>query len=465
MGGRPPSEADLDERYERCGGSRAFVDTSTFAWYSPLGYLPAAEGLAVGRVLGVPLGSALVLARLSNVVVCLLVLRAAWRRLPRGRWAMVAVVGLPVAAFSLAGVTPDGLTLVLSCYVVSGALQRLLFAGVSRREAARIFLSSLALGLTKPGYVLLAFAHLVPALAVRRHGKERGAQESSGGSGGGSGGGTAQGSSAGSAAEATRKAVPLPMVALVVVFAVACSAAWHAFAASDFRCDVWMFGIAPDPSGQLRRLSDEPWAVVVAGVVALRDHGVDWLAQAGGFAERVAPTLTKPAVAATAVAALAVTGWLGERSSGRDGDSAHRSGSLVGPGDGRSAGGGSGDGGSGDGGSGADGLENRSESGLVWRTSLVALAAIAYLGIVAGWLVYCSPPGLDLVSVPHARVLAPLFVPVAMAALVGRVAGETTVQKTVERRRSGGDAFAALAILVVVQVAFLADVFTATRMR
>lgn len=87
---------------------REFTSFGSQIIYSPLGYLPQASGIWLGRLVGSgPLGL-LYAARLANALVALTIIIFAIRLLPSGRAAIAATAFLPMAAYEIASASADG---------------------------------------------------------------------------------------------------------------------------------------------------------------------------------------------------------------------------------------------------------------------------------------------------------------------------------------------------------------------
>jgi len=143
---------------------------SRVANYSPVGYLPQAVGIGIGRLFGASPLTCFYLARLANLLVAVTLLFFAIRLAPFGKQLYALIALLPMTMFELASVSCDALTL-------SGAIFfTALVLWASQREQLRapdvaLIVSAAAVLLTvKPGYwalVLLVLLVRPPQLGGR----------------------------------------------------------------------------------------------------------------------------------------------------------------------------------------------------------------------------------------------------------------------------------------------------------
>ncbi len=157
LGDRPPR------------GPSVFQNWSSAAVYSPVPYAPAAALMAIGRAFGASTLLLLYLGRLGGLVATVGLLALAVARMPSRRWMLAAVALLPVTVFQAAMLSIDGVTLALALLVVALALDVAATppGAVQRGRLVEIALATVALGLTKPPYILFALAFAIP---WRRHG-------------------------------------------------------------------------------------------------------------------------------------------------------------------------------------------------------------------------------------------------------------------------------------------------------
>jgi uncharacterized membrane protein len=137
------------------------------AIYPPFFYLPAAAGLALGKLLGLPVVQSLYLARFGNVLACTLVGFAALAIAGRIRLLVFALLMLPMSVALYASVTADGLliaTTALGCAILSRAVNQ--GRPLERREVIAAAACFALVGMTKSPYALLAA--LLLAVPARR---------------------------------------------------------------------------------------------------------------------------------------------------------------------------------------------------------------------------------------------------------------------------------------------------------
>ena len=133
--------------------------------YSPLPYLPAAMGIALGRLFGLPATALLLLGRITSLAACLALTAAAVRRMPRRGWALAVLALAPMTLAQFAAVSADGVTVALAFLFVACALDLAIRPQGRTRSRAVATLGALALllGLAKPGYGVLALVPLAAA--------------------------------------------------------------------------------------------------------------------------------------------------------------------------------------------------------------------------------------------------------------------------------------------------------------
>ena len=84
---------------------------SRVASYGPVGYLPQAAGIGLGRLVGAPPLTCFYLARLANLLAAIALLFFAIRLAPFGKQLFVLLALLPMTMFELASVSCDALTI------------------------------------------------------------------------------------------------------------------------------------------------------------------------------------------------------------------------------------------------------------------------------------------------------------------------------------------------------------------
>jgi hypothetical protein len=239
--GLPPQRFRVVTR--PCGedADHRFVNFSTFG--SPLPYLPQAAAISLARALGADADGMLHAGRLALLAVFLALVATATRRAPRGKWAFATVGLVPVALFQAsASLSHDAITLGVSLVVVSSALRALdpppgVTTGALVVEA---FLLSIALAFCKPGYVVVAFAYLLPLVSRARR----------------------------------RREWPL---ALAPVVAGLVTLVWNLAVGGLWKSDAELFGVPVDPDRQRELLLTEPWHFAGAAITTVVDSAWQWI--------------------------------------------------------------------------------------------------------------------------------------------------------------------------------------------
>ena len=105
-------------------GPRSFVGFRHGVCYPPVGYLPQALGVAIGRLAHIgPLGL-MYLARLAGFIASVLLGYAALRCLPIFRWTMMILLLCPMSLYLMGSPAPDGI-LISSAFLLFALLVRL----------------------------------------------------------------------------------------------------------------------------------------------------------------------------------------------------------------------------------------------------------------------------------------------------------------------------------------------------
>jgi uncharacterized membrane protein len=166
--------AFLDHLRDRAPtGERALATVGAISGYGPLGYLPAALAIGLGRLVGMSTLALLYGARLLNLCAYIAVVAFAVRRAPTLPWLFASIGLLPVGLFAAATVTTDAPTYALVMLVVAQALRGSSdeWGSWGSADTAIAVAAAIALGLVKPPYAL--FALLLLPTAWRRGGRDR----------------------------------------------------------------------------------------------------------------------------------------------------------------------------------------------------------------------------------------------------------------------------------------------------
>jgi hypothetical protein len=237
------SDEQLSARLPHCHNGEPFISVASFAWYSPLPYVPQAAAVAVVRVAGGGVDAMLIAGRLASVLAYVGIVWVAIRRSPVGRWALCITALLPVALFQGAtSLSPDAMTTAIALLVISSALR---MAADPSPRLPRAFLVEatvlgLALGLCKPSYAVLLLCYLLPLI--------------------------------GSARRLSFWPLTIP-----IGLSLGVSVIWQGSQAHLFYCDSRYFGVTLDPAQQRHEILTQPLGVVGAGWRALLDFGDKWV--------------------------------------------------------------------------------------------------------------------------------------------------------------------------------------------
>jgi uncharacterized membrane protein len=150
-------------------GASTFVDFAPSAVYPPVPYAPSSLLMAIGRAFGASTLVLMYLGRLGSLLATIALLALAVARMPSRKWMLVAVALLPVTVLQAAMLSADGVTIALALLVVAlaldvGATPR---GAVAKRRLVEVAIATVALGFTKPPYILFALLFAIP---WRRHG-------------------------------------------------------------------------------------------------------------------------------------------------------------------------------------------------------------------------------------------------------------------------------------------------------
>ncbi len=231
------------------GAQHRFIDTSTFAWYSPLTYLPPAAAISAGRAFGwnsVGLDRA---GRLAQLAVVIFLIALAIQRAPWGKWIFAIVASTPLALVVSATIRPDAITSGLALLVIASALRIVDAGGFTRHTLVDALVWSALLGLSKPTYWIVAGMFL--ALLVGRYWRERGV--------------------IGALRHGGWQAV------VPVALSAAASAVWQSGTRNRFICDIRFFGVTVDTRESVHQILTSPDHFVANLVRVVRDSCGPWL--------------------------------------------------------------------------------------------------------------------------------------------------------------------------------------------
>ena len=129
--------------------------------YGPVGYLPQAVGVGLGRLMGAPPLTCFYLARLGNLFAAIALLFFAIRLAPFGKQLFVLLALLPMTMFELASVSCDALTISGAMFFTSLLLWASRRPTLRRVDVAVVLAASALLLNVKPGYWALVLLVLL----------------------------------------------------------------------------------------------------------------------------------------------------------------------------------------------------------------------------------------------------------------------------------------------------------------
>jgi uncharacterized membrane protein len=147
-----PGFAGYEDLFNSPGPPGTVKVASRVAIYSPVGYLPQAVGIGLGRLVGAPPLTCFYLARLVNLLVATALLFFAIRLAPFGKQLFALVALLPMTMFELASVSCDALTISGAMFFTALLLWESKRATLRRVDIALVLAASALLLNVKPGY-------------------------------------------------------------------------------------------------------------------------------------------------------------------------------------------------------------------------------------------------------------------------------------------------------------------------
>lgn len=145
--------------------ARAFTDYSTQAFYSPLGYVPQAAAIALGRGAGLGPLALLYAARIANPLAGMALIALALRCVPWMPFSIVAIAGLPMSMSLLGSTSADGQVIASALLFVALAQKGLRSGTWSILELLALFVTGAVFTSVKTAYGPLLLLPL-PALVV-----------------------------------------------------------------------------------------------------------------------------------------------------------------------------------------------------------------------------------------------------------------------------------------------------------
>ena len=138
----------------------------TVAIYSPVQYIPQAIGMVFSRLISDNLLLMLYMARLFNLIVCVVLLYFAIKLIPFGKLLVYLISILPLSIEAFSTMSPDGITISLSILLIAYILNIIFKKDriVQKKDVAIISVISVIIALCKIVYVpLVAAILLIPA--------------------------------------------------------------------------------------------------------------------------------------------------------------------------------------------------------------------------------------------------------------------------------------------------------------
>jgi len=153
--------AGYEDLFDGTGPSGTVRVPSRVASYGPVGYLPQALGVGLGRLLGAPPLTCFYMARLGNLFAAVVLLVFAIRIAPFGKQLILLLGLLPMTMFELASVSCDALTIAGAMFFTALLLWASTRPTLRRTDIALIVSAAAVLLNVKPGYWALVLLVLM----------------------------------------------------------------------------------------------------------------------------------------------------------------------------------------------------------------------------------------------------------------------------------------------------------------
>lgn len=147
-----PGFTGYEDLFNGAGSSSTIRVASRVANYGPVGYLPQAAGIGLGRLLGGSPLACFYLARLANLFAAVALLFFAVRLAPFGKQLFVLLALLPITMFELASVSCDALTISGAMFFTSLLLWATTRPTLRGTDVALVIAAAAVLINVKPGY-------------------------------------------------------------------------------------------------------------------------------------------------------------------------------------------------------------------------------------------------------------------------------------------------------------------------
>ncbi len=141
---------------------KAFYEFSASAIYPPPAYLPAIVAIWIGKTGNVSPLVMMYLGRFAHLALWLVVMVSALRLTPTGKWVMALIALMPMSIFLAGAVHQDGFINAFCFLLLACTLKFAHDPGVlSRPQYGGLFLLTLVIAFSKPGFALFAVVFLL----------------------------------------------------------------------------------------------------------------------------------------------------------------------------------------------------------------------------------------------------------------------------------------------------------------
>ncbi len=156
-----PGFIGYDDLFNDASTSGTIRVVSRTATYGPVGYLPQAAGIGLGRLVGASPLACFYLARLANLLAAVAMLFLAIRLAPFGKQLFVLLALLPMTMFQLASVSCDAITISGAMFFTSLLLWLTTRPSLRGTDIVLVLAVGAILLNIKPGYEVLALLVLL----------------------------------------------------------------------------------------------------------------------------------------------------------------------------------------------------------------------------------------------------------------------------------------------------------------
>ena len=156
-----PGFTGYEDLFNGDGSSSSVTVVSRVGSYGPVGYLPQAAGIGLGRLVGASPLVCFYLARMANLLAAIALLFFAIRLAPFGKQLFVLIALLPMTMFELASVSCDALTISGAIFFIALVLWAASHPTLRRGDVALVIVAAAILLNVKPGYGALVLLVLL----------------------------------------------------------------------------------------------------------------------------------------------------------------------------------------------------------------------------------------------------------------------------------------------------------------